>query len=253
MNWNLVNRLMNYEMKKTIKSIAMPLIAMALCWACAQDERLMFDQPASVYFYKWADYDSISYTFATRPESLVKDTVYLPVRLFGDVAAHDRLIRIAAADTSSAKAGYHYELGQTVLPAHAVRVDIPVYIYRRAGLKDSTVVVNFLLAESDELGLGYPINPRGAQYVTPLEHKLYITDILQKPANWEGTWRPLFGEYSEVKFRFLIGATGRVVWTGAVYPQDSQFMAQKARLELISYVEANGPLIDEFGDEVVFP
>src|SRR5690606_572321 len=87
---------------------------------------------------------------------------------------------------------------------------------------------------------------------TRQEFKLTITDRLVKPANWDSSWRPAFGEYSEVKIRFISNVADFTDWTGVVYPRDKNFIVQAAYYALYEYEQANGDLIDENGDAVKF-
>ncbi len=77
--------------------------------------------------------------------------------------------------------------------------------------------------------------------------------MLLKPPNWESVWLGLFGEYSEVKFKFLIKVTGKTSWNSFPLPQDQRFLVQTAKLALLEYEAANGPLYDENNNIVFFP
>ncbi|WP_166664790.1 DUF4843 domain-containing protein [Pedobacter metabolipauper] len=229
-------------MKLIIKKGLLMLAAGLLFASCTKDKDLLFNEPTAIYVVALPD--SVDFSFATTPTSVISDTLFMTYRIIGNAAPQDRTINLVARDGATAKAGYHYKLGPAVVKAGEFAAEVPVYVYRKAGLKDSTVQVIFDIKENADFKTGFP---------TRLRYKLTLTDILQKPSNWETTWKTYFGEYSEVKFRFLLSVTGRTVWTGAVYPGDSRFLAGRARNALLEYNQTYGALIDENGVEVSFP
>lgn len=213
-----------------------------LTGACAQNDLLLYNSPTSIY--RVTIPDSLIYTFATRPASLLVDTVNVQYRVIGTAAAIDRPIRLVPETGATAKEGYHYQIGRAVVNANEFATTVPIYLFRRAGLKDSIVNVILKIEANEHFELGYK---------NQLTYKLSIADILTKPNRWDATWAAYFGTYSEVKFRFLISVTGKSDWEATPFPQDSRYLAQRARNALLEYVQQNGPLIDEFGDEVFFP
>lgn len=210
--------------------------------ACKKDEALMFNEPVSVYVENLVD--SNIYTFATSPVEVVSDRIDVTYRIIGNSAPVDRTIALKVRDGATAKAGYHYAIGPAVVKANEFSAVVPVYLYRRPGLKDSTVSVTFDIQENTDFKTGYP---------NRLKFKVTISDILVKPTIWDNTWASYFGTYSEVKFRFLLRVTGRTNWNSGPFPQDSRYLSQRAKLALLEYNQANGDLIDEFGQAVVFP
>lgn len=243
-------------MKQLIK-IFLLLAVVVLAASCAKDERLMYEEDARVYFYKnvrgsQSNADSIDFSFSTLPDGEMTDTVYLWMRIMGTAVPKDRVINIVA-DSGRAVAGYHYKLGPLVMPANAYETQIPVYLYRKPGLKDSVVSVMFSVQESVDFKPGFPDNPRTGYRYDRLHYKVSITDMLLKPTNWESVWLGLFGEYSEVKFKFLIKVTGKTSWNSFPLPQDQRFLVQTAKLALLEYEAANGPLYDENNNIVFFP
>ncbi|MCM5528934.1 DUF4843 domain-containing protein [Parasegetibacter sp. NRK P23] len=243
-------------MKQLIK-ICFLLAVVVLAISCSKDERLMYEEDPRVYFYKsvrgsQSDADSIDFSFSALPDAEMTDTVYLWMRIMGSAVPKERVINIVA-DSGRAVAGYHYKLGPLVMPANAYETRIPVYLYRRPGLKDSIVSVMFSVQESADFKPGFPDNPGLSYRYDRLHYKVSITDRLVKPTNWESVWLGLFGAYSEVKFRFLIQATGKTSWNSYPLPQDQRFLVQTAKLALLEYEALNGYLYDENNNIVFFP
>jgi hypothetical protein len=218
------------------------MLALVLAFAsCSKTDELLFDQANLVY----VEYqDSSDYTFATSPSTVLIDSIIVNYRIIGTVSPKDRVINLVPTAATTAKAGYHYKVGPAVVKANTFVAKVPIYVYRRAGLKDSTLVVALQIKDNEDFKAGFP---------TRLRYKFTLTDILNKPSNWETTWVSYFGSYSVVKFKFLIAVTGKTNWNGSPLPQDSRYLSQKARNALLEYNQANGALIDEFGQQVFFP
>ncbi|WP_442588423.1 DUF4843 domain-containing protein [Pedobacter sp. AW31-3R] len=230
-------------MKWTINKIYLAMGLLFLMASCKEDEGLFFNSATNVYVT--SSPDSVIYTFATRPSSLMADTVKIACTIMGSSSAEDRPITFVARDSSTAKANYHYKLLPGVVKANAFVAEIPVVVYRRAGLKDSTLQVIFDIKDNDQLKAGYP---------NRLRYKITLDDKLGKPSNWETYWKNHFGDYSEVKFRFLISATGRTSWNSSALPGELAYLNGQARYALLQYNESNVlPLRDEFGNLVFFP
>ena len=156
-------------------------------------------------------------------------------------------------DSSTAKEGWHFALGEKVIPAGAYAMDLPVYIYRRPGLKDSVVTAFFTIAESADFKPGYIDKFVSVDPYNKLHYKISIDDQLLKPANWDTRWINYFGAYSRAKHLFINQIYGGATWTSVVFPQDINFLVQSMKFALYNYEQANGPLIDENNERVVFP
>ena len=225
-----------------IKAPFLVLAAILLFASCAKNKELLFDQSAAIYVSSTPD--SAEYSFATSPTTITVDSVLMTFRIIGNASDKDREIKLVPRAISTAKPGYHYKVGKAVVKANMFDAVVPVYLYRRAGLKDSTLLAILDIEENADFKIGYP---------KQLRFKLTISDILTKPAIWDNAWAPYFGTYSQVKFRFLLTVTGRTNWPSFPFPADSRFLSQRARNALLEYNQANGPLIDENGAEVFFP
>ncbi|HWW39785.1 DUF4843 domain-containing protein [Pedobacter sp.] len=210
--------------------------------SCKRDKELLFNEPGAIYVTSLPD--STVFTFATSPDVKVTDTVLITYRIIGNAAAKDRQIRLEPRDGATAKAGYHYKIGPALVKANAFSATVPVYVYRKPGLKDSTVNVILDIKENADFKPGF---------TNQLRYKISISDVLSKPTIWDAVWASYFGSYSVVKFKFLLAVTGKTNWNSSPLPQDSRYLSQKAKNELLAYNQAHGPLIDEFGIEVTFP
>lgn len=233
--------------------IAMLLMATLISAGCNKQNAIMYKEDPRVYFKKVNVLsDSLVYSFGVKANSVLADTVYLQLRIMGTAADYDREINIHLSDTSTAKAGYHFNLGPLVMPANKYETKIPVYLYRKPGLKDSMVTADFIIGGSKDFQPGY--NDKMANGVTDrLHYKISITDKLSKPANWDGRLLPYFGTYSLVKLQYMIQVTGRTDWTVLIYPNELNALTQQVKLALSEYETVNGKLLDENGAVIEFP
>ena len=229
-------------MKLSIKNISLLIALPAIISSCAKNEKLMYNEAASVYVYN--NVDSSVFTFATVPVNVLEDTINVEFRIIGTPSSTDRTIKLEPRAGATAKEGYHYKVGPAVVKANAVSTVVPIYVYRREGLKDSVVSVILDIKENEDFKLGY---------LGKLRYKVSISDILSKPTIWDSAWSPYFGSYSQVKFRFLLEATGRTEWNSFPFPADSRFMSQRAKNALLLYNQQYGDLFDENNERVVFP
>ncbi|WP_158275313.1 DUF4843 domain-containing protein [Pedobacter sp. HMWF019] len=223
------------------RSLVMCFITLAFL-SCKRDKELLFNEPGAVYVTALPD--STVFTFATSPDAKVTDTILITYRIIGNAVPQDRQIRLEPRDGATAKAGYHYKVGPAVVKANQFIATVPVYVYRKPGLKDSLVNVILDIKENADFKLGF---------ANQLRYKISISDVLSKPTIWDAVWASYFGTYSVVKFKFLLAVTGKTDWNSYPYPQDSRYLSQKAKNELLLYNQTHGPLVDEFGMEVIFP
>ncbi|MRG47390.1 DUF4843 domain-containing protein [Chitinophaga sp. SYP-B3965] len=229
------------------------LLLTAILAACGKDNRVMYKEDPRIYFSKFAtNPDSTDYSFGVKPVGLLTDTAYLTFRIMGTAVDKDREIKVTIADSSKAKAGYHYNLGPLVMPANAYEVRVPVYLYRKPGLKDSIVTIDFTIEESKDFKPGYNDKP-GLNVYDRLHYKISLNDQLLKPASWDSRLALSFGVYSKTKFNFMIVTTGKTDWNSTIFPGDQNFLIQTVKLSLYNYEQANGPMLDENGVRVVFP
>ncbi len=237
-------------MKTThFKKLIYTALAALLLTACKEDQSLIYEQDARIYFTQGA---TVEYSFTAEPASVTTDTLFIPLRIMGSATDRDRVFNIIIDDSSTAKLGYHFQFGPLVIPANTYQISLPVYIYRRAGLKDSVVNAYLTIGESADFKPGYidkelVVNPYNKQH-----YRISLNDQLLKPSTWDTRWATYFGAYSRVKHQFINQTYGSASWPAINFPQDINFVVQTMRLALYNYEQTNGPLIDENGERVAF-
>lgn len=216
-----------------------------LLFGCKKEEVPFFSGKPGINFYlSQSQIDSLTYSFAYNLEELDKDTVFLRMRVMGAAADHPRHIKIEAGEGTTARAGEHYALPETYLPAGELEVDYPVVIFNTPEMLQQVFDLILDVAPSEHLGIG----ARGA-YITPgravSRYKIKMTNILEQPAYW-GQVQSVFGPFSQVKYRFMVRVLGMTDFSLNSIGTSGRFNYPLAlRIALAEYEEENGPLIDE--------
>ena len=161
-----------------------------------------------------------------------------------------------------AVAGVHYEsLGEKnelILPANQNVLKLNVIIKREdTGLRKNARKLVLRLLPSDDFQTGE---------VNKLVKNITISDKLERPTRWKDNsyyYKLYLGNWSEVKHRFMINATGEKwdndcikLYIKAGPTAEGLYLLKKIKKELEKYnadPANNPPLMDENGHEVVFP
>lgn len=215
--------------------------------SCQKDKLMFFDEKPKIYIYKtgleWLDSyrikDSMTYSFAIRPDSISTDTVLVPLRIMGDVVNYDRKVNYEVMGTSLADKE-SYELLPAIIKANKFDGNIPVLIKRTAALKNKEGRLWLKIIASEDFEPG--INDQ-------LTYLIKINDFLSRPATWDDYY---LGKYSNTKYDLIIKTTGYVTFD--VYSTSQTiYIVQACKNALLEYEELYGPLYDENGEPVTFP
>ncbi len=229
----------------------LPLLLLIIAAGCKQDDSLlMYQEDPRIYFTQG---QVVDYTFSTKANNVVTDTLYIDLRIMGSAVGKDRTFNIIVDDSSTAKRGWHFELGPQVITAGSYAARMPVYLFRRAGLKDSVVKAYFTVGESQDFKPGYVDKRSTVDVLNKLHYQISVNDQVLKPSNWDTRWATYFGTWSRVKHIFITQTYGGAGWATVSLPQDTNFLVQSVKFALYNYELANGPLIDENGQRVIFP
>lgn len=241
-------------------------IAMLVVAACKENDRLPFSDEPSAYFYEMITVNGQpfeiferGYSFAGKPAALVEDTVWVASKVIGYKADTDRHFKaVVTGDSSAAPVRndtVYYKVLDGVIPAGEVNGYLPVVLYRTRWIQDTTlqITLNIVDAEGYDLKAGTPGN---------LSFKVYWSDQLVKPANWDASLAFFFGAYSTTKYRLIIDVLGiaefdiytRFNTTGKYTTGDMYDFRSRMREALAAYNNANDPdMTDETGALVTFP
>lgn len=226
------------------------IAAATLVSACSEQEGMVFSDHARVQLTTDAtgSFDEYAFSFVWQPQSVVRDTVFLPVAVLGGPADTDRHVRleqvmeqdveytrdrnnyivdsIVTPRTDQAVAGQHYvDFGSSeyrdllTVPAGKVQASIGIILLRDASLAEQSRRLRIRLAPNDDFLLGE------SRY---LERTLVFSDLVERPAAWtDQSWNAFqqsYGNYSRTKHLFMIQVVGgKVDDAWFVRAEDSSF------------------------------
>lgn len=211
------------------------------------NDLLMYSNDPGVYFYAGTNTtsgDTLGYNFILKPDSVKRDTIYLPLRIMGDTANRDRVVEIAVADSSTAKEGVDFEFGSKLVRAGRYSDSIELYLLRTEDLKAKIKKLYLRIVPSKDFKPGY--------YAFQ-DFRVSVTDQVVPPT-WTGNHIRIFGAFSMVKFRFMVETLQRVTFgLNELTLSQMTAMATLCKLALAEHEKIHGPLLDENGQKVVFP
>ncbi|MDR6784320.1 hypothetical protein ABIE26_002291 [Pedobacter africanus] len=239
--------------------------------SCSKD--LVYENNPGIYIDKEkmiSSRDSIAYSFAEKSDTRTLDTIYLPIKISGEVSNVDRNVPLVVnAAKTTATAGTHFQILESRVKANELTATAAIQLKRTADLKSKQLRIYLEIVPNADFPLviaktktnntynGEPMSTYNPGYL------IKLTDQLLKPDTWDGSgswFKYYFGNYSAVKFKFIIEVTGRTVWGDrARYGPDAPTSAElkvyytKLVTALYEYEQAHGPMIDETGNQVTFP
>lgn len=249
-------------MRRLLKQIIFASLLVASAVSCKKSELTSYEQEDMIYIYKDAfnlKRDSVTYSFAIKPASLLIDTVKIPVRIMGVAKTNDREVKLVAIDSATtAVEGLHYSFLPYTIPAGAYTADLPVVIKRTTDMKNQEFRLKLMIVDSKDFKPGVPNSPVAGNYAgAGIQYLIKMNNFLSKPANWDTQLVTYFGTFSQVKYKFVIDVTSKTEFLVGAPPLMSigeiNYFKALCKSKLVEYNAANGPLMDEFGAAVVFP
>lgn len=211
---------------------------------CKKAALMPYELSPRITIYKngiTAGRDSIIYSFAVKEETIAYDTVKLPVRIMGNVAAHDRKISYAVIPDSTDAPQENYELLPAIVPANSHEGMLWIKVKKTNELKTKERRIWISLKSSEDF------QPGAKELQTYL---IKLNNYLTKPASWDEI---RFGEYSQAKYGLIIRTTGYSDFT-SLRPEILIFIAGTGRNALYAYLQENGrEMLDENELPVRFP
>lgn len=233
-------------MRKNIKYL-ISLVLLSVVFSCEQEEIMLYEQRAGVYFSS----TTMSYSFLDAPETEV--TVNIGVSITGDSVAYDREFQaIVVDDTLTTASSSMYKVLSGVIKAGEFSGSLPVELYYDAAMDDRTFTVELELIASEEFP-EVELNSYNAV--------VSMSNTIIQPANW--SWlKWYFGTYSTNWWIFIRETTGMSELP--YYPTQSdtetwwmdvntlKAYQGQVRYALAEYNAANpdNPLTHEDGDSV---
>lgn len=233
---------------KKIKSMILLLAVIGMFAACEND-KFYYQDEARVRIegpYEWAvGTDSLNFSFAVYPSSVQEQEMKMILYVMGEAASTDRTAKLEVDASRTTASAAQYILPETVtVPAGKLEVPFIITLKRSEDLTSQTVSLYLRVAESNDFKIGV---------VEQNHFCLKWNDVLGKPKNWDTELTEFFGEYSYVKYRFIIDTIGfgefgnGMTWSELMNYQ----IIMKTALDEYNGSPA-GPLKDENGQLVEF-
>ena len=231
--------------------------------SCSKDIMGYEDEPAVYFFERFAinatnvsEVYERSFSFVPFPETVKDTTLYIKVKIMGNVSAADRRFYAEPADpATNAIAGTDYELLPGTIKANQMEGLLPVVLHRTEAMKTEIKKLKFKIADRGDFKMGT---------VERSFFTLTWNDAYLKPDNWDTLpgIAQYFGAYSIAKYKFIIEVLGisqfpmqTAGYNPAQYSgaQMQDFKAQlKSALQVYNNTHST-PLMDEFNNAVTFP
>ena len=187
---------------KKMKLMILLLAVIGMFTACEND-KFYFQDDARVRIegpYEWAvGTDSLTFSFAAYPSQVQEQGMEMKLYVMGEAAATDRTAKLAIDRTLTTANDDQYVFPETVtIPAGKLEAPFIVTL-KRADLTSGTVSLYFRVVETNDFKVGV---------IEQNHFCIKWNDTLSKPKNWDTELLEFFGEYSLVKYRFIIDTIG---------------------------------------------
>lgn len=225
------------------------LLAVIGMFAACENDKFYYQDEARVRIegpYEWAvGTDSLNFSFAVYPSSVQEQEMKMILYVMGEATSTDRTAKLEVDASRTTASAAQYILPETVtVPAGKLEVPFIITLKRSEDLTSQTVSLYLRVAESNDFKIGV---------VEQNHFCLKWNDVLGKPKNWDTELTEFFGEYSYVKYRFIIDTIGfgefgnGMTWSELMNYQ----IIMKTALDEYNASPA-GPLKDENGQLVEF-
>lgn len=253
---------------KTAKYILPVILAGAMLSGCEKEDIDRFNPEYSALNIwlgsETAPVDELIYNFSY---ALGEKPVSFYARITGPAAETDRTFTLQAVSGTLTELGQAVRTETYTIPAGEISGEYQIYF-------DSSKIPASTFADKDgEVVFKMVANDNFAEGAAELsELRFILRNYLSKPEEWDSAasgfypYRNYFGDYSEVKYRFMIEVTGlqdfRIDWrqstpydeaTNVMSPNYASYLQQLLRIELDKYNAAHDtPLADSLGNPITF-
>lgn len=237
--------------------------------SCSENETPVYDaERASLNIWfglSNTKQDSVTYNYSY---VLDEGSITFMARVAGVPVDYDRTFTLKAIDGDIAEAEGSYRIETYTIPAGTVEVKCPIY-FNTSNLKNDDSFtrkdgyLHFRIAENPDFEVGAAERQ---------ELIVVLKNYLAEPEEWNNyvppylPWANYFGEYSKVKYQFMIQELGIMefhVYASATSPYNestkemsvnyAQYLREVLADALDEYEATNGKrLEDEFGRDVEF-
>ncbi|SDG57399.1 protein of unknown function [Pedobacter terrae] len=198
-----------------------------------------------------------SYSFAFQKTVKTRDTMYIPLRLTGKLSDQPRTVLLKTAAGTTATAGVDFELKEVTIPPGVYIFNYPLVLINSVGMASHVYRIVLEPAETKDFTLGTLGQTPATTTIQTEENfrylKIDVSGMYVRPAYWDLLDED-FGEFSAEKYKFMVKVLGITDFSLDSIGSDGLLnFPVTLRNALAAYEAANGPLLDENGQEISFP
>ena len=197
-----------------------------------------------------------SYSFAFQSTVKTRDTMYIPLRLTGKLSDQPRTVLLKVAKGTTATAGVDFELKEATIPPGVSTFNYPLVLINSAGMASNVYKIVLEPAETKDFTLGTLGQTPGINQITEQNFRyltIEVSGMYTRPAYWDGLESD-FGGFSAEKYKFMVKVLGITDFSyDNIGLEGSLNFPVTLRNALAAYEAANGPLLDENGQQISFP
>ena len=197
--------------------------------SCKREALITYNAKDNVYF----DYntgfnhfvDSMDFSFANKDASIQETVLLLPIGVTGVSAATDRSSKLVVDPASTAIAGTHYEVPETVIHAGKVKDTLHIRFKRAADLASGVKKLILRLEPNEffQADLQYRVyNTIARDTVNLLRFTISASDILEAGTYWNDSYAAFFGTFSVKKVKFIHELLGMPLDFWSVSPDNQR-------------------------------
>ena len=198
-----------------------------------------------------------SYSFALQATQKQKDTLFIPMRITGKLSDKPRTALLKTAQGTTATVGVDFELKEFTVPPGASTFKYPLILINSAGMASNVYRIVLEPAETKDFTLGTFGQTPAINIFTEENFRYLKVDVTSQyiePAYWSIYLLADFGEFSAVKYKFMVKTLGITDFSYDKIGSDGLLnFPVTLRNALAAYEVANGPLLDENGQQISFP
>lgn len=146
--------------------------------------------------------DSTVYSFGLTPDTVVMDTLKLPVEYLGKGSALARDYEVSiVSDSTTANEDVHFlSFNHTqIFRADKLTDTLRIVILRKSLPNDYTTMENVQLVLKMEANENFDLGLKGGLY-----KRILLNNYMSEPKWWNGSLRGMFGFFHPAKWKFLI-------------------------------------------------
>ncbi len=199
-----------------------------------------------------------SYSFALQATQKQRDTMFIPLRITGKLSDKPRTVLLKTGDGTTATAGVDFELKEAIIPPGVYIFNYPLVLINSVGMASHVYRIVLEPAETKDFTLGtFGQTPANNVNLGTEENfrylKIDVTSQYIEPAYWIYLTAD-FGAFSAVKYKFMVKVLGITDFSyDKIGSEGLLNFPVTLRNALAAYEAANGPLLDENGQQISFP